>query len=197
MFVMAPVAWADAPTSDRSISVHAGAYRLIDRADGAFDGPEIALGARAPLGRSWGLVGHVGAAGEFAGGAGTCLGLLTARVGPSFALHPGPEWLRLDVAAGAGLAFARVYGSLFGATDPMLVAHGDRLLPELWSSLGLSVRLFADWTASLDLVSRWVPRATFHADALPAGMSSDFYPTFRRAHDLSTLGGMLGLAYRF
>jgi hypothetical protein len=196
-FAIARSAWAEEPTRDGSISLRAGAYALIDRADRAFDGPEIGLEARVPFDRRWALTADIGAAGEFVGAHGTCLGELATHAGPLLTLRPGPEWLHVNAAAGAGLVFARMYGSLFGASDPMLTAYGDKVLPELWASLGVSVRFLTAWGASLDLSSRWKPPAAFHADHVPAGMRSDFYPTFRHPHDLSTLGGAVGLAYRF
>jgi hypothetical protein len=194
-----PVSEAAATEIPRAaaVSVHAGAYRMIDRNDAMYDGPEAAVRATVPIDGAWSGVGELGAAGEFAGGRGTCLGELSLRAGPSLTLTPGSAWLHLLASAGGGAGFARLYGSLFGGADQSLVASGDRWLPLLWSSLGAAASVAGRWAVSVEIVGRWMPRATFHADRLPNGTTSEFFPVFRRAHELSTFGGSLGGTFRF
>jgi hypothetical protein len=179
-----------------SMGLRAGPYWMVDREDRMFDGPSVALAGELALGAGWGGFVEIGSAGELAGGKGTCLGELSAKGGPSFTFEPGPSWLHLVARGGPGVVFARLYGSLFGATTSTSMAYGDRVLPELWSSLGAAASL-GRWTLSADLVARWVPSATFHADHVPPGAQSEFYPTYRRGHDLSTYGLTGGLAFRF
>jgi hypothetical protein len=200
LVVLAPRAAAadegEVRASGVSMALRAGPYWMVDREDRMFDGPSLALSGELAIGRGLGGFVEIGSAGELAGGKGTCLGELSLKSGPSFTFEPGPSWFHIVVRGGPGVVFARLYGSLFGATTPTSVAYGDRALPELWSSLGAAASL-GRWTLSADLLARWVPSATFHADHVPPGAMSEFYPTFRRDHDLSTYGFTGGLAYRF
>jgi hypothetical protein len=181
-----------------SISVQAGAYGLVDRAESTYDGPEVDVRQRAGLGGPWSFVSEMGTAGEFAGGRGTCIGEVSFRMGGSWVVRPRVSWLELGASAGLGLAYVRLYGALFGETnDPAMDASGDRWLPQAWLSLDAA----ADVTRALSLVvavdARALPPATFHPDHLPPGMLADFYPVYRREHDFSTLGATLGLRVRF
>jgi hypothetical protein len=186
----------EAPPSRTSLAVRAGPYWMVDRDERMFDGPAMAVGVERSMGRGWGAALELGTAGELAGGRGTCLAELSLRAAPSITLEPGPAWLHFVVRAGPGVVWARVYGSLFGATTPTSTAYGDRVLPELGSSFGATASL-GRWTISTDLIGRWLPSATFHADHLPPGAMSEFYPTFRHDHDLSTYGVTAGVAFRF
>ncbi len=178
-----------------TLAMHAGPYWMVDREDRMFDGPSVALSAELAKRRGWGAGVAVGGAGELAGGRGTCLGELSVEGGPSFAFEPGPSWFHVVVRGGPGVVFARLYGSLAGAPPATQLAYGDRMLPAAWSSLGTAVSQ-GRMTLSLDLLARWVPPATFRADSVPAGARPDFYPTFRRDHDLSSYGVMAGFAFR-
>jgi hypothetical protein len=183
-----------------SVSVDAGLYRLADRSESAYDGPQVELRHHVGMGGPWSFVSELGLAGEFAGGHGSCLGEASSRLGASWAVTPGPSWLRLQVGAGGGLVYARLYGSLFGegtGANAALNAYGDRWLPQAW----LTVSVAASLTHALSLVltteASALPSAWFQADHLPTGMRSDFYPAFRRDHDLSTYGATFGLAYAY
>jgi hypothetical protein len=181
-----------------SISVQAGAYGPIDRAESAYDGPEVDVRGRVGVHGPWAFVSEMGTAGEFAGGRGTCLGEVAFRMGGSWTVRPGIGWLELGASAGLGLAFVRLYGALFGQTaNSALDAAADRWLPQAW----LSLEAAADVTRALSLVvaadARALPATLFHPDHLPPGMSADFYPVYRREHDFSTLGATLGLRLRF
>jgi hypothetical protein len=179
------------------VALRAGAYRLFDRSESAYDGPSLALRAEAPLGNHWGAVGELGTAGEFAGGRGSCLGQISTRLGASLVARPGPPWFHVDTSGGVGVVFARLYGSLLGSSDPDLVARADRWLPQLWASVDLALDFLGAWSASAEILAGWVPPATFRPDHVPAGMLPDYYPVYRREHDLSTYAGTIGLAYRF
>jgi hypothetical protein len=180
-----------------AVAGSAGAYRVVDRDDARYDGPELALHGDLGLDGRWGLAGELATAGEWAGGHGSCLGELALRLGPSLTLTPGPRWLHLRAAAGPGVVWARLYASLFDRSAPTMTASGDRWLPQAWASVGVSASLSESWSIGADALARFVPPATFHAEHVPAGASPDFYPTYRRSHDLSTLGASIGVTYRF
>jgi hypothetical protein len=184
-----------------SFALEGGAYRLVDRAESRYDGPEIAVRQRATLWGPWSLASDMGAAGEFVGGKGTCIGEVSFRMGASWSVRPAApwlHWLELEAASGVGVVYVRLYGSLFGNdSDPAFDAYAERWLPQAW----LSVRLRAELTHRVAVVlasdGRALPSATFKPDHLPPGTLADFFPVYRAAHDFSTLGASLGLDLRF
>jgi hypothetical protein len=181
----------------RVVSFHVGGYRMVDRAESQYDSRTVDVEGHVPLGGVWSFVGSVGAAGELAGGRGSCLGEQSDRVGVSAASRLVVPWVAIRADAGAGVLLARLYGSLPGSSGNADLAWGDRALPEAWASLGLAVALSAHTLASIDARSQLVPRATFRADHVPAGTPSLFYPAFLRDHDLSSYGAAVGLAQEF
>jgi hypothetical protein len=197
-------AYAEAARTDdaRAASLGVGAYRMIDRTNAAYDGPEVDVRARVAFARRFSFVSELGTAGEFAGGRGTCLGEVAWRGGIALVGRPGPRWLELEAAAGAGVVYARLYGSLSGTAsealaDPALVAWGDRWLPQAWATLGASIDVAGPLSLSVFAFARAVPAAHLDVEHVPDGMSADFYPAFRRDHEFSTFGASVAVALRF
>jgi sterol desaturase/sphingolipid hydroxylase (fatty acid hydroxylase superfamily) len=189
---------ANHTAANHTVFAAAGWERFTHSDSQRFDGPELGLGYRASLNRVLAVTVQNRAAGEFAGGRGTCLGELGVSAGVELSTPVGVRWLLINAAGRAALDWARLFAPPYWDPHPPKVsdhAWGDRLVPRAEVAIGAMALITRNLHLTLEGAWSLAPFTKFEAEHIPEDTRAGDFPLFKPTYNLSSFAARVAVGW--